>query len=57
MAFIDEKEKMLIEINIKKTRSKVKEKIKELNFTGNSQIESIKKYISVLSDVGASYDH
>ena len=36
MAFIDEKEKMLIEINIKKTRSKVKEKIKELNFTGNS---------------------
>ena len=57
MAFIDEKEKMLIEINIKKTRSKVKEKIKELNFTGNSQIESIKKYISALSDVGASYDH
>lgn len=57
MAFIDEKEKLLIEINSKKTKSKVKEKIKELNNTTSLEIESIKKYISSLSNIGATYDH
>jgi hypothetical protein len=57
LEYIADKEELIIEINSKKTRNALKERIKQVENVKMNDIESIKAFMSSLNEVEVHLDH